>query len=225
MFLGHLAVAFAAPRIAPRLPLALLVAASQLPDLIWPNLVLLGVEVVRVVPGITAFTPLDFVSYPWSHSLLTDLLWAALAGGLWVAWKRDLRGGLVLSGVVLSHWVLDVVSHRPDMPLSFAESPKLGLGLWNSVAATLAVELVLFAAAVAVYRRGTRPRRLLGGQLLAMYVAFLLLVYFGAAFGPPPPSDVAVAWSAQAVWLLVAFAWWVDRERVRLVPAGVVPAG
>jgi hypothetical protein len=219
MFLGHLAVAFAAPRLAPRLPLPVLVAAAQLPDLIWPNLVLLGIETVRVAPGITAFTPLDFVAYPWSHSLVANLGWAALVALAWWAWRRDARGAWVLAAVVLSHWVLDAVSHRPDLPLALDGQTKVGLGLWESVTATLAVELAGFALAVALYRGATVPRRLLGSQLLAMFVAFLLLVYFAAAFGPPPPSDRAVAWSAQAVWLLVAFAWWVDRERLRREPA------
>src|SRR5678816_2619777 len=137
MFIGHFAVGFAAKRVAPRLSLAALFAAVVLADIIWPVLVALGLEHVQIDPGNTAFTPLDFVSYPYSHSLLLLLVWAA-ALGLVYRWLSGHNGRsfAVLAALVLSHWVLDVLTHRPDMPL-YPGGPKVGLGLWNSVPATV----------------------------------------------------------------------------------------
>lgn len=215
MFLGHFAVGLAAKRAAPELSLGTLFAAAQLADLVWPNLVLAGVEQVDVVPGITRVTPLDFVAYPWSHSLLTLAAAGLVFGGLW----RLLRGGrhesaLVLLAAVLSHWFLDLVVHRPDLPLAPGPGPLLGLGLWNSLPATLLLEFGALAAGVMVYRAASRARDRIGSLGLAGLVGFLALIQLAAIFGPPPPSAVAVAWSAQAVWLLVLWGAWVDRHRV-----------
>jgi hypothetical protein len=115
--------------------------------------------------------------------------------------------------VVLSHWLLDVVSHRPDMPLTIGSTERLGLGLWNSVPATVAVEGTLFAACVWIYARGSRPIDRVGQWSFVALIGFLILVYVGNVFGPPPPSVAAVTWSAQAIWLLVAWGYWIDRHR------------
>src|SRR5512140_1902671 len=139
MFLGHFGVAMAGKQVAPRPSLGTLVLAAQFVDGLWPILLLLGIEQVRIAPGITAVTPLDFTSYPYSHSLLADALWAALVAGAYWMFRRDARGALWLGALVLSHWLLDFASHRPDMPL-WPGSPGLGLGLWFSLPATLAVE-------------------------------------------------------------------------------------
>ena len=213
MFLGHFAVAFGAKRLAPAVSLGTLVAAGQLADLVWPNLVLAGIERVEVEPGATAVTPLDFVSYPYSHSLLALALWAAAAAGLhWLA-RRSPRAAWVVAGLVLSHWVLDVVSHRPDMPLAFGDATRLGMGLWHSIPGTVAVEGLLFVAGVALYATGTRPRDRKGRLALWSLVGFLTAIYAANFASPPPPAVTAVAWTAQALWLLVAWAWWADRHR------------
>ena len=189
MFIGHYAVAFAARKAVPAVSLGTLFLAVQLADLVWPVLVLAGVERFEIRPGITALTPLDFVHYPYSHSLAALAAWgAALGVGYMVARKAGVRTALLLAALVLSHWVLDFVTHRPDMPLTLGDSPKIGLGLWNSIAGTVAVEGALFAAcAVANF------------------------------MGPPPPSVNAVAWSANALWLVVAWGYWIDRHR-RMAP-------
>jgi hypothetical protein len=191
-----------------------LVAAAQLADLVWPVLVLAGIEEVRIDPGNTAVTPLDFVHYPYSHSLVTLIAWGVALG----IGYRLLRGGgwrpaLVIALAVVSHWFLDVLSHRPDMPLTTSEGTKLGLGLWNSVPATVVVELAVFGACVAAYARFTRARDRIGSLALWGLVAFLLLVYAANVMGPPPPSVAAVAWTCLALWLLVAWAAWIDRHR------------
>jgi membrane-bound metal-dependent hydrolase YbcI (DUF457 family) len=216
MFIGHFAVALAAKREAPRASLGWLLAAAQLPDLLWPVFLLLGWEEVRVAPGDTAFTPLAFTHYPWSHSLVADAVWGALLGALYFSRSRDRRGALVVAALVLSHWILDFVTHRADLPLAPGGGPRVGLGLWNSVVATLGVELLLSVVAVAVYLRATRARDRTGRLALSVLVATLLVIYVGNVFGPPPPGVTAIALVTLSMWLLVAWGGWVDAHRAPL---------
>jgi hypothetical protein len=215
MFLGHIAVGFSAKRVAPAASLGTLFAAVSLADLIWPVLVLAGVERVEIHPGDTAVTPLEFVSYPYSHSLVALVLWGALfAGGYALLRRSGWLAPLTIFLAVLSHWVLDVASHRPDMPVTIGGPIRLGLGLWNSRPATLAVELALFTAGLLLYALATRARDRIGSLGLWALVGLLLLVYAGAFFGPPPPSATVVAWADFfGGWLTVALAAWVDHHR------------
>ncbi|MGE0360355.1 MAG: hypothetical protein AB7H93_04615 [Vicinamibacterales bacterium] len=208
MFIGHYGVALAAKRLAPSASLGLLVFAAQFADLLWPLLVLAGVEAVEVHPGDTAFTPLAFVSYPYSHSLVAVTAWAVLIGAACRTTRRALpvAAGAV-AALVLSHWVLDWLTHRPDLPLTISGEARVGLGLWNHVAATLIVESTIFAAGLWLYLRGAPRRRAMWGL-----VAFLLVVYVANLLGPPPPSSAAVAWAALLLWLLVPWAHWIDRR-------------
>ena len=212
MFIGHFAVSFAAKPVAPTVSLGTLFLAAQLADLLWPNFVLLGMESFAIRPGITAVTPLDFVSYPYSHSLLALSLWGALAALLYRAYSRSVAAAATVAVVIVSHWVLDAISHRPDMPLAFGET-RVGLGLWHSIPATIAVESVMFFAALSLYLRTTRARDRVGSIGFWSLVGLLLVISVANYFSPPPPSVAAVAWSAQAMWLLVAFAYGVDRHR------------
>ena len=213
MFLGHYAVAIGAKKVAPKTSLGTLFAAAAFLDLVWPVLVLAGVERVAVAPGATAFTPLDFEHYPISHSLLMSVVWGAAFGVVYFLFRRDRRAAAVLAVLVVSHWLLDAVVHRPDLPLTLGGDARVGLGLWNSIPATLAVELAMFAAGLWVYVRVTRADDRIGGIGLAVFVLFLLVIYAGAAFGPPPPSATAIAWSDMGQWLVVLLAAWIDRHR------------
>lgn len=209
MFLGHIAVGLAGKRAAPSVSLATWVASVQLADLLWPIFLLAGVEHVRIAPGITAFTPLDFYDYPITHSLVGAATWATIFAGVWLAARRTKPIAVLLAAGVLSHWVLDLISHRPDMPV-LPNGPYLGFGLWNSIPATLIVELTMFVAGIAMYvRGGGAGRRRVSFWL---FITFLLVAYFVAAFGPPPPDVRTLAWSALAMWLLVPWAWWADRK-------------
>lgn len=212
MFIGHFAVAFAAKRAAPRTSLGVLFAACQLPDLVWPIFLLLGWERVRIAPGDTAFSPLAFEHYPYTHSLLATLAWAVAAALVYWLWSRSRVGAVVVGLLVFSHWVLDWITHRPDLPL-YPGSSFVGLGLWNSVAATLAVELVLFAVGLIIYIASTRSRGWTGNLLLAALVLVLLVIYAGNLFGAPPPNPRALAWFALAAWVLPFWAYAVDRYR------------
>lgn len=217
MFLGHFAMGFAAKRVAPAVSLGTFFLAAQFADLLWPNLVLLGVERLAIRPGITAVTPLEFISYPYSHSLLALLLWGFLFGLVHWLVRRSPAAGVTIGAVVVTHWLLDWVAHRPDLPFTFAGDARVGLELWRSIPATVAVELALLAVGSAVYARVTRPRDAAGKWGLAGIIVLLLAIQLAAVFGPPPPSTAAVVWSAQAVWLLVLLGYWVDRHRYTTV--------
>ena len=219
MFLGHYAVAIGAKRAAPRTSLGTLIAAAAFLDLVWPVLVLAGVERVVVAPGATAFTPLDFEYYPVSHSLVMSVVWGAAFGVAYFLVRRDLRAAAVLGLLVVSHWFLDAVVHRPDLPLTLGGDARVGLGLWNSIPGTLAVELAMFAAGVWLYLRATPARDRIGSLGFAAFVVFLLAIYAGAAFGPPPPSASAIAWSDMGQWLVVALAAWIDAHCSALLRA------
>jgi membrane-bound metal-dependent hydrolase YbcI (DUF457 family) len=220
MFIGHFAVGFAAKKAAPAVSLGSLFLACQLADLVWPILVLAGLEKFEVRPGVTAVTPLDFVHYPYSHSLVALLLWSgAFALGYKILRRSSWTAPVVLALLVLSHWVLDVITHRPDMPVTVTGDQRLGLGLWNSLPATMIVELILFGIGVAIYQRTTTPRDRTGRFALAGLVLFLLAMYFLNLFGPPPPNVATVAWGSQAMWLFVLWGYWIDRHRSGVVAA------
>jgi len=224
MFIGHFALGFGAKKFAPQVSLGILFLASQLADLIWPNLVLLGTETLRIQPGVTVMTPLDFTSYPYSHSLVALLLWSLVFALSYLALSRaGLKAAFVLAVMVLSHWILDVLSHRPDMPITLGESPKIGAGLWNYPIVAIPFELLLYGIGVWMYQRLTRPLNRKGNIGFWSLVLFLLAVYVANVSGPPPPSPMAVAWSAQAMWLIIVWGFWVDRNRAPPGPCGAAP--
>jgi hypothetical protein len=212
MFIGHFALGFAAKPIEPRLSLGVLLAAPQLLDLVWPVLVLAGVERVVIAPGNTAFTPLAFTYYPWSHSLVASLIWSLLMGAALRASGASWRASGIAATLVASHWVLDFVSHRPDLPL-WPDGPRVGLGLWRSVPATLSVEIVMYVAGVFLYARSTRAKDRVGTGAFLTLAAFLLVVYVANVVGPTPPSAGAVAGSALALWLIPLWGVWIERHR------------
>jgi hypothetical protein len=214
MFVGHFALGFAAKRAVPRVSLGVLFAAAQFADLLWPVLVAAGLEQVAIDPGNTAFTPLDFISYPYSHSLLLLVVWGVVLGAAYRAvTHRNGRTLAVLTALVVSHWVLDVITHRPDIPL-YPGGPKVGLGLWNSVGATIAIELTMYAAGVWIYTSVTRARDSIGRWAFGSLVVFLVLAYVANILGGPPPSVTTIWIAAIPASLLILF-WsaWADGHR------------
>ena len=213
MFVGHFAAGFGAKAASRQTSLGTLLLSAQFLDLLWPTLLLLGLEQVRIAPGTTVVTPLDFTHYPISHGLIAVVGWGVLVGGFyWVA-RRNAAGAAVVGLLVVSHWVLDLVVHRPDLPLFTGDSPRLGLGLWNWPAATVLVEGLLLAAGSWLYLRTTRATDWIGSIGFWSLVGLLVIIYVGNLTGPPPPSVTAIAWVGQAQWLLVGMGWWVDRHR------------
>jgi len=217
MFIGHYAVALAAKRVAPRTSLGTLFAATSLADLLWPVFLLFGWEQAHVVPGPNPFLTLWLDSIPISHSLIALIGWGALFAYLDRVRTRDGRAALVVALLVVSHWLLDYVTHRPDMPLYPGGTP-LGLGLWNSVTGTVAVEGVMFVAGVWQYATATRARDRTGIYGFWSLIAVLVLSYVGSLFSPPPPTRVALAVGGIIFgWLFVAWAGWGDRHRESVV--------
>jgi membrane-bound metal-dependent hydrolase YbcI (DUF457 family) len=213
MFIGHFAVGFAAKRVAPRTNIALLLAAALFLDILWPIFVLVGWEQVRIDPGNTRYTPLDFVSYPWSHSLMMSMLWATLLALVYFLATRYRPGALMIWIAVVSHWILDWITHAQDMPI-YPGGPRFGLALWNTIAGTMIVELLMFAIGVGLYMRVTRARDRIGRYALLAYVVLLLIAYVSDRFSDPPSSIDEVAWlGVIASAVLIPWAWWFERHR------------
>jgi hypothetical protein len=213
MFVGHLAVALGGRRFEPRAPLAALIAAAFGLDLLWPLFLLAGIESVRIEPGNTAFTPLNFVHYPWSHSLSMAVIWGIAAGRVAAPVLKSARAGLVVGVAVISHWVLDWVSHRPDLPL-YPGGPLAGLGLWNSIPATFLVEGLLFVAAIAYYRRAIVARDRQGQWAFWSLVVMCSAIWASGPWSPPPPSVQAIAIVGLAMAVVFPlWGMWIDRHQ------------
>ncbi len=222
MFIGHFGAGLAAKSIAPKVSLGTLFIAAQFLDLLWPTLLLLGIERVRIVPGATTVTPLVFEHYPISHSLFAVAGWAVLMSCAYLFLRRDRIGAAVLGMLVISHRGLDAIVHQPDLPLFPGSANLIGLNAWSSLPITLAIEVPLFALGVWLYACATSPTDVTGRWGFRTLVIFLLIVYAGNLFGEPPPSPEAIAWVCQSQWLLVLWGYWIDNHRVLQVPAPAI---
>jgi hypothetical protein len=221
MFIGHFAVALAAKKASPRVSLGTLVLAAQFVDVVWPILLLVGLEHVRIDPGNTPVTPLDFYDYPISHSLVAGIAWSLVFGAVYYLRRKYMRGAEIAALAVLSHWILDLVAHRPDLPLLGSQGPRFGLGLWYSVPATVVVEGSLFAIGIALYLKATRARDRVGSLGLWGWLAALILIYILNLASPPPPSVPAIAVAAIiGSVLLIGWAYWVDGHRDAVAVSG-----
>jgi hypothetical protein len=211
VFVGHLAASLVGKRANPTVSLVWFIVAANFIDLIWPLFLLAGLEVVEVDPGNTAFTALDFVSYPWTHSLLMTIVWGALLGGL-AAWRGVPRkAAWWIGGLVVSHWVLDFITHRPDLPLWPGGEARVGLGLWNSIPATFTVELLLWGGAVVAWFAANKPRGVHGQFAFWSFVVVSTGLWAVTPFEPPPPDASAIAYFSLFGWIIVPWAWWIER--------------
>jgi len=211
MFIGHFAIGMAAKRVEPTVSLGTLFLSAQFLDLLWPTLLLLDVEHVSIEPGVSKLTPLAFTDYPISHSLLTVVGWSLLFGLVYYFITKKRSAALLVGGLVLSHWLLDVIVHIPDLPLYPGQSPKVGLGLWNSVPLTILIEGGIFVTGVVLYINTKKGQ----GQNVNMrfwsLIIFLVIIHIMNFIGPPPPSVAAIAWAGHLQWLFILWAWWADR--------------
>jgi hypothetical protein len=213
VFIGHYGAALAAKRVSSRLSLGALFLAVQLLDVLFASFVLAGVEKLRIVPGMTAYNPYDLYFMPYTHSFTGSLLWSAVfAGGTWLAllrWRARERAiaAMIFGAAVLSHFVLDVPMHTPDMPIGFsADSPKIGLGLWNHVALALALEIVTLSAGALVYLRALRSRSPGGRAGTMVFGVVLLALTLSTPFMPAPASDRMFAVQSLAAYFALALA-------------------
>jgi membrane-bound metal-dependent hydrolase YbcI (DUF457 family) len=217
MFIGHWApaIALAAHPKAPRL--GTLFIAGQLVDWGFFSLMLLGVEDMRVSPGISVMNPMDLYHMPFTHSLIGSLVWAAgFALILWL-WQRDRVAAMIGGAVVLSHWFLDLLVHVPDLTL-WGSPPKLGFGLWNHPSIAMPLELGITFAALLYYTWKTRATGAVGRIGPALLGLLLLSVqminWFGGEASEVTPAIPLTALGAFGVVTLVA--WLIDRQRRRI---------
>jgi len=214
VFVGHFAVGFALKRAAPRVSLGTLILAAAFADVVWIVFFVTGVERVTIEPGLMAANSLNLVSIPFSHSLLMNAVWGGLFAGVYFWWRRDSRGAWVLLAAVLSHWILDVATHRPDMPLAPGLDLRVGLGLWNSRLATFLVEGALWFGAVLLYVRVTRSSTRAGLYAFWSMIVVLTVLWVASLGGDPPPSLRALAVINTIFFALVeAWAFWMNRSR------------
>ena len=211
MFVGHLAVAFSGKTVSRSTSLVWFVAAANLVDLIWPLLLLAGLERVRIDPGNTAFTPLAFEWYPWTHSLFMGVVWGLALAVLSRSFGVASGGARLIAALVVSHWILDFITHRPDLPLWPWPDGVYGLGLWQSVPATFAVEGLMWAAGVALFLRVRRPLGIQGQLAFWSFVLVSTLLWASGPVSPPPPNARARALFALLGWSIIPWAWWIER--------------
>jgi hypothetical protein len=215
MLVGHFAVAFAAKRFEPRISLGTLVLAAMIADLLWCIFMIAGLEHVEFKSGLGAANYLDASDIALSHSLLMDVVWAGLLGVAYFLKRRSWRGAWVVFGVVLSHWFLDWISHRPDMPLAPGVGRYYGLGLWGNTPAALIVEGGFWLLAVVLYVRAFRATTRIGFYAYWIVVVLLTLAWYNNLAGPPPPNPhTAPIMSLLFFSLAVAWAFWMNRLRL-----------
>jgi len=213
MFIGHLGVGMAGKRLAPKVSLPVLLLAAQFADALWSILVAGGIETVRIVPGFTAYGPVQFLSFPWSHSLLMLAVWGILFGLIYRLYTDDNRGALIVGALVVSHWGLDLISHGPDVPL-YPGSAKFGFGLSGHPIANDVVEVGLLAVGTVIYERLTRGGDTKGRYSFWAMILIVLLMWIGGTFGTPPRSVGALWFSALFVIVaIVVAARYVDSHR------------
>lgn len=213
MFIGHFGVGFAGKKIEKSVSLGTYLMAAQWIDLVWPILLLFGIEKAEIRPGVSVITPLDFTYYPFSHSLFGVIVWAVLFGMVYFLIKKNSRASVILGLVVVSHWFLDLLVHIPDLPIFPGVNIKVGFGLWNSFAATVILESLIFATGVFLYYKTTRPKNKTGVYSLISIVILLSAIYVSNLFSPPPPSIEAIAYVGNAQWIFVLWGYWIDKNR------------
>jgi membrane-bound metal-dependent hydrolase YbcI (DUF457 family) len=213
MLIGHFGVALAAKRIAPKSSLGVMIAATSLIDLLWPIFLLLGWEKVAIEPGNTAVTPLAFEHYPITHSLLGAAGWSFAFGLIfWLITKRN-RDAVIVGIVAVSHWFLDLIVHRPDLPIIPGVSTKLGFGLWNSVIGTVLVEGAIFIAGILIYTVSTKAKNKKGVYGFWGLILFWAIIYVVNLTSTPPPDAKAIGYVGLLMLIFPFWARWVDRNR------------
>ena len=215
MFVGHYGPSLAAKALKKSIPLWVLFLAAQLVDVFWAIFVLLGIEKVRIAPGITATSPLDLYYMPYTHSLVAALVWSVAAAVIY-RFASKLNGwsaAMIVGAAVFSHWILDLLVHRPDLPL-YDNAFKVGLGLWNYPVIAFVLEAAILFGGMYLYLRATKSTGRGGRYGMIIFGVIMLVVQSSVFFGPPPPSDNAVAVMALVSYFVFAgVAYWLERKR------------
>lgn len=215
MFIGHFGLSFAAKKVAPKVSLAILFVATQFVDILWPFLVMFNIEKVTITPGYTKMNVLEFIHYPYTHSLFMGVVWGILTALIYFFLKKDTRGAIVIGLCVLSHWFLDLVVHTTDLPITPFGDSKVGFGLWNHVAATMIIETAIFLIGLFIYTSVTRTKNKKGSWGLWSFVVLLIPISLSFTFGPAPKQADNTLFISFSILMavIVFFAGWVDRNR------------
>jgi hypothetical protein len=213
MFVGHYSVAFAAKTEQNKIPLWVLFIAVQFLDYVWATLVLLGIEKLRVIKGFTAGSMLDSYFHPYSHSLITALVWSTIAALVYKTFCN--RHGclyrnsaaLIVGVAVFSHWLLDFIAHPRDLPI-YDNTLKVGLGMWNYRDPEFALEIALLAGGIVLYLARNVMPAIRRKAVIAFGIA-LTIIQIGDTYVPRTPlTDKATAmgvWIFYTLFVLVAF--------------------
>lgn len=214
MFVGHYGVSFAAKSSDKSIPLWLLFIAVQFVDVLWAVFILLGIEKVRISPGITASNPLDLYYMPYTHSLIAALLWSGVGFiGYKKIYKGSNYGAFLVAAAIFSHWILDLIVHRPDLSL-YDDVYKMGLGLWNYPALAYALEAIVLFGGIFLYLRSSSAVSVIGKFGVPIFGILLLGVQALVFFGAPPTSPAAAALTALFSYVLFAgVAYWLETKR------------
>jgi hypothetical protein len=214
MFIGHYGLALASKKTNATIKLGTAILAAQFLDLLWPVFTLMGYEKFSIEPGNTKITPLNFENYPYSHSLLGSLVLAVVFALVYFFIKRDFKTSVIYALLVFSHWVLDLITHRPDLALTYTSLKKVGLGLWNYPAAAIFSECLIYTVGIYLYFKSTKAVNKKGTILLWVLVSLLAIFYIMNLVSPPPPSVEMVSYSALFLWLFVFLGFWIDKNRI-----------
>ena len=215
MFIGHYGPSLACKAWKPVIPLWILFVAVQLVDIVWAFLVLLGIEKVRIVPGFTATNPFDLYYMPFTHSLPGAIFWSVGAAVVYraVAPAQKWTAAAIVGGAVFSHWILDLIVHRPDLAL-YDDAYKVGFGLWNYPAIAFVLEIALLFGGIALYLRVTKPIDVIGRYGMTVLGLFAVVLQAYVFFGPPPVSDTAFALTALVLYFAFAvLVYWLEGKR------------
>jgi len=214
MHVGHFAAGFLGKRVTPQLSLGTMVLAAMLADFLWCVFMVAGIEQVQFKAGLGAANYFQPINITLSHSLVMLLVWAAIFAGTHFLWRRNKAEALLLFLLVLSHWPLDVIAHRADMPVAPGVNTYFGFGLWTNIPATIIVEGGLWVTSIVLFVRQTRPRNRLEFFVLWPVLLLLTLLFYNNIAGPPPPNpNVAPLFSLIYFSLVVAWAYWINRLR------------
>ncbi len=212
MFIGHYSVGLAGKKVDGRPSLGTFFLAAQFLDILWPVFILIGLERVEIDSMPRQFLTLHFTSYPYSHSLVASLFWALLFAAIYYLIKKNLKTSIVLGALVVSHWVLDWIVHVPDLQLAPGIDARVGLGLWSHTALAIILEVLIFIAGIFLYVKSTTAKNLQGKFAFWSLVAFLWFAYIMNLISPPPSVN-AIALAGMSQWLIIAWAYWADRNR------------
>jgi hypothetical protein len=213
MFVGHYSVAFAAKSQKNQIPLWVLFVAVQFLDYIWATLVLLGIEKLRVIKGFTAGSMLDSYFHPYSHSLITAILWSGIAAIVyrpicsWLGFVYTKSAALIIGVAVFSHWILDLIVHPRDLPI-YDNTLKVGFGLWNYRDPEFALEIALLAVGIMLYVARNAMPAIRKGMVIAFGVV-LVVIQIGDTYVPRNPltdkKTVTGVWIFYTLFVVVAF--------------------